>query len=250
MFTHCIVFNYGMVVLVHWGDCSIHNIGDENRMPNTAKMNLVYGDRVVAAEFTGMDLSAQRDMMRMLSKAFFEDLDRELGFDREIEKEIVESENKEEDVALQQTADVLGMEATDVDAMAKAFSILKTAEKPNIELLQRKVPRMLDGLDSRTYRFTGTGVPLYQAFYVCKCRHKGKHYIAQKTPYVNCHECGARQIVRPAAVGPFPHVDGFGNFFIAGNFKREDEKAEYFSQGNAGNEIEENVNSNGIRFAQ
>lgn len=222
-------------------------------MTNSSKMNLTYGERVVSAEFKGMDLIAQRDMMKMLSDAFFADLDREIGYDNEIveskAKEIESKVKEEENAAYEQTAAALGMESAEVKAYSAAYSVLSKVEKPNIEAMQRKIPPMLEGLDSRTYRFTGTGVPLYQVFYVCKCKHKGKHYIAQKTPYVNCHECGARQIVRPAAVGPFPHVDGFGNIFIAGAFKREDEKAAYFSQGIIGSDTAVQKNSNGILVA-
>jgi hypothetical protein len=71
----------------------------------------------------------------------------------------------------------------------------------------------------RTY----LGKKHYQLFYICPdCGHKGKHYISEGTPQVNCHEssCAALMNVRLATYQGLPHQDEYGNYYIAGDFKR------------------------------
>lgn len=68
------------------------------------------------------------------------------------------------------------------------------------------------------------GRPRYQTFYICPgCGHKDKHYLHNGTIYCNCHECGKRMRMREAVKGSLLEADTFGNFFVAGKFKREDE---------------------------
>lgn len=76
--------------------------------------------------------------------------------------------------------------------------------------------------------FSGTverdGRTLYQTFYICKeCNHKGKHFLEIGTIYCNCQECGKRMRIRTAVKDEKVAQDSFGNYFIAGKFKRADE---------------------------
>lgn len=76
--------------------------------------------------------------------------------------------------------------------------------------------------------FTGKvlkkGKVLYQAFYICPdCGHKGKHFIEAGSVYCNCKECGKRMRVREAVKDQHLTKDTFGNYFVAGKFKREEE---------------------------
>ena len=85
-------------------------------------------------------------------------------------------------------------------------------------------PFLLNGISPSTYR-KQNGRLYFQAYVICSdCRHKQKHYVERGTPFVNCHQCGKRNAVRPAKLGSFPHVDDFGNFYIGGTFKRADER--------------------------
>lgn len=68
------------------------------------------------------------------------------------------------------------------------------------------------------------GKSKYQTFYICTdCGHKGKHHLYNGTVYCNCKECGKRMRLREAVKDKHLEADSFGNFFIAGKFKREDE---------------------------
>ncbi|WP_160045689.1 hypothetical protein [Paenibacillus sp. USDA918EY] len=61
------------------------------------------------------------------------------------------------------------------------------------------------------------GVPHYRCRYWCKnpdCKNKGNQYIAENETSVECHNCGQKLKVRPAADGKLKR-DGWGNFFIA-----------------------------------
>lgn len=65
------------------------------------------------------------------------------------------------------------------------------------------------------------GEKRYQTFYRCpQCNNTGKHFLTKARVYCTCHECGKRMRVREAAVNGFPNQDEFGNYYIAGDFKR------------------------------
>lgn len=63
----------------------------------------------------------------------------------------------------------------------------------------------------------------FQAYYICKCGDRGKHYIERSQIHINCWNCGKRMQVRDAHIQGFPMKDDFGNTYIAGEFKRSDE---------------------------
>ena len=160
-----------------------------------------------------------------------------------IENEELENNSAESDRTAQKSPDSLPGDPDDnQQAMAEALAEYEKAEAEKLaaanifglgRLAEKTPPLMLDGLHPSTYRQQGGRLYL-QAFVVCTdCRHKDKHYIERGIPYVNCRECGKRNVIRPAAVGNFPHVDAFGNFYIGGAFKRADEREENFQAVNA-----------------
>lgn len=63
----------------------------------------------------------------------------------------------------------------------------------------------------------------YQVFYICDCGHKAKHYVDLGSIYVNCNSCGKRMRKREAVKDEYLKQDSFGNYFVAGKFKRSDE---------------------------
>ena len=115
-------------------------------------------------------------------------------------------------------------EAAEAEKKARAASFGLPGSGPAPRTRFMTPPILLDGLAPSTYRRQG-GRLYFQTYVICSdCRHKQKHYIERGTPFVNCHQCGKRNAVRPAKLGSFPHVDDFGNFYIGGTFKRADER--------------------------
>ncbi|MFB8425935.1 hypothetical protein ACFC4S_28375 [Priestia megaterium] len=76
---------------------------------------------------------------------------------------------------------------------------------------------------------TGNGFETtYQTYYICtndRCKNKGKHYIPEGQEYVTCHKKGCKKKlkVKPATSKGFPHKDRFGNYYVAGKYKPQDD---------------------------
>ncbi|MEN3781509.1 hypothetical protein [Priestia megaterium] len=75
------------------------------------------------------------------------------------------------------------------------------------------------------------GEERFQTFYRCtQCATKGKYFLPKGRIYCTCKECGKRMRIREAAANG--KQDEFGNYYIAGDFKRsmydkeQDEKFE------------------------
>jgi hypothetical protein len=70
--------------------------------------------------------------------------------------------------------------------------------------------------------------PHYKCRYICPCGNEGNHYVPINTVFVNCHTCGKQLKISPATQfgwvqkdkNPEIYRDEFGNFFVAGEFKR------------------------------
>ena len=70
------------------------------------------------------------------------------------------------------------------------------------------------------------GDVLYQTYYICTdCNHRGKHYIPKSQIYIDCHDCGKQLRTRSAVKDDLSleYQDKYGNYMIAGAFKRADE---------------------------
>ena len=59
-----------------------------------------------------------------------------------------------------------------------------------------------------------------QLWYICPCGNKGKYYISPTRTYISCHKCKEKMMVRLAnSLGP-DYQDEYGNYYIAGEFKK------------------------------
>ena len=71
------------------------------------------------------------------------------------------------------------------------------------------------------------GKECYQLYYICTdCGDKGKNFVWKGTKYTPCHNCKKRLSVRPATIEKGFIPDQFGNYYIAGDYYREDESIE------------------------
>ena len=111
-------------------------------------------------------------------------------------------------------------------AAASTFGLGRLGHVETIPLDGDGIP-----LTSRRHQF---GKTLFQTFIICEdCRSKEKHFVEKGTPFVNCKNCGKRNLIRPAALGNFPHVDNFNNIYIGGTFRRADEREQNFQAADA-----------------
>lgn len=86
-----------------------------------------------------------------------------------------------------------------------------------------------NGQDEMTKRFSVremNGKKLYQTYYICpKCGDRGKRFLEKGDIFVYCHKCEKRMRVRDAVAGTHgKKQDEYGNFFIAGKYKRPEER--------------------------
>lgn len=66
----------------------------------------------------------------------------------------------------------------------------------------------------------------FQLYYICpECGHKGKHFIHADQEYVTCHEHDIKMKVRQATHN-YLQPDEYGNYFIAGEFRKTLKDAE------------------------
>lgn len=73
--------------------------------------------------------------------------------------------------------------------------------------------------------FTNTkvrnGVTIYKCHYICpRCGNRGNKYVGEFEKTMNCHDCLQLMAVSTAVEDKPLEQDRFGNFFIAGEFKR------------------------------
>ena len=78
----------------------------------------------------------------------------------------------------------------------------------------------LDPVDLLNDEDTGTLYDKKQLWYICPCGNKGKHHIAPQRKYVTCHVCDEKMMVRPANESGPDYKDEYGNYFIAGEFRK------------------------------
>lgn len=67
------------------------------------------------------------------------------------------------------------------------------------------------------------GIKKYRVRVKCSCGREMNRYITPNEVQILCIDCGKFNQVRPATKEGFPNRDSWGNFFIAGEFKRDDE---------------------------
>lgn len=192
-------------------------------------LNLEHGDDTkISLEIKGIDNKGMEKIVKQVFSVFIKKIKEEKGKDEQNPDALVEkaymdlyckkiSENNEPEeksetkgvseptTPSQPNDDVIQLNSNDKDV--KKVDTPKTMEE------------LLEGVDPRTYRNHG-GVWRFQVYYICeKCRHKGRAFVEQR-PTFNCRECGYTMKLIPATDKPFPFNDEFGNFYVAGKYRR------------------------------
>lgn len=185
----------------------------------TTSINLVHGDDIkVELNISGID---QSDTKIILKKAF-------AMFMKSVSNSATHNSN--EDIienAFMETYAQLQLEQAKNDYSKKDMQPTESNEEIRVVRKSDSIKSMeelLKDIDPRTYR-NYNGVWRFQVYYICEsCHHKGKAYVEQR-PTFNCRECGYTMKLIPATDNPFPFNDEFGNFYVAGKYKKSSEHA-------------------------
>ena len=98
---------------------------------------------------------------------------------------------------------------------SKPARVAESATKPIIE----------DG--KKTYP---DGTETYQAFYICpSCKERKRIFVTPATKQTHCRGCNKKVEMRHAMTKGFPHRDGYGNYFVGGDFIREEERLAHYA---------------------
>ena len=206
------------------------------------KIQLDHEEIKINVELEGIETAQAQGLAKKIFNVFLESIhivnseSKNIIENNGIEKNSAESDRKENEpaAAAQVKPDPLDPEDNQ-QAVADALAAYEKAQaekiaKANMFGLGRlaqlhKTPLAgLDGIPSSAYR-NQFGKTLFQTFIICAdCHSKEKHFVERGTPFVNCKSCGKRNVIRPAALGNFPHIDNFNNIYIGGTFKRADER--------------------------
>lgn len=92
-------------------------------------------------------------------------------------------------------------------------------------ILKEQYEAALNEISVEQLTFSNTrqinGVTTYQCHYICpSCRHRANRYIKKFDRTVLCHKCYKTMQVESATHNGNLEQDIFGNYFIAGEFKR------------------------------
>lgn len=123
-------------------------------------------------------------------------------------------------------------EYKDIESGYQLFKqpMLETKEEPKIhaEPIEKVQPKpMINQFSPDKSIRTVNGRKHYQLFYRCPdCGKSGKHYITPGIPKVQCSDdkkgvgCSNWMNVRQATMVGFPNHDEWGNYYVAGDFKK------------------------------
>lgn len=205
-----------------------------------SKLHLTIGNKEVNVQLNGMDRINQIRTMKSILDGFIDELEREVVLEEQTTIEALEEKAAIEARQMIEVANTLGMDEDKFAQMACAYAkldpnsmerkLLKKkieAEKQKsivLDQTKHEITTTVEKDRGRTkYNTTISSLLKHQTYYICPdCRNKGKHYVTQGTPFVNCHSCGLEMTLKAAAPGPFPHQDEYGNSYIAGKFIRAD----------------------------
>lgn len=208
-----------------------------------SKLHLSIGNKEMNVQLNGMDRLHQIQSMKSLVIGFFDELEKEVTLE---EKAISEAQE------MRNVARALGLNEEQFHAISEAYSKLDPqnmerqvfhetliqSDSP-IELVTNQLPTPNQTKDEHRENEVKTTVEhnrgrtkinttinsllKHQTYYICPdCNNRGKHFVLQGTPFVNCHECGKEMTLKAAASGQFPHKDIYGNTYIAGKYIRSD----------------------------
>lgn len=155
-------------------------------------------------------------------------------------KEITEDQPIKEEIKDEPEMKEKDFSPIDLESGYQLFNepLLETKEEPKINAApveNVKTKPMIHPFSPKKSIQIKNGIKHYQLFYICSdCGKKGKHHITPGTPHINCHEpsCANIMMVRQATPRGILDHDEWGNYFIAGEFKRsmkdkEDEESYY-----------------------
>ncbi|MED4068559.1 hypothetical protein [Priestia megaterium] len=173
------------------------------------KLNLSDGDKNMQLEMVDYDKEMLKFVMNKISDVF-----------------ATSTQEKSEEDTLREGYQILASNKEGLHDPGSEFSVPFAEEKPKKELAAVKPL-----LQASTYQNTSTPIPTKssgikedgrkQLWYICgECDSKGKHYISSKRTYVTCHECPNEMPVRFADPRGEGYQDEFGNFYIAGEYKK------------------------------
>ena len=179
-----------------------------------------------------------------------EDLKR-IDAESHIHSELIEAK-REEMAALRETKKNLAtMDQTIVAQQSKPVAIPETSvakstldeSKPARITESATKPIIEDG--KKTYP---DGTETYQAFYICpSCKERKRIFVTPATKQTHCRGCNKKVEIRHAMKKGFPHRDGYGNYFVGGEFIREEDRMAHY----AGNPVSDALTKyNAERAAQ
>ena len=100
----------------------------------------------------------------------------------------------------------------------RQYGVEKPEPKQPLKQIQR--PIFEDGK-----KIWSDGTTTYQCFYVCPtCKDRGKQFVKTSSLETYCKSCSKRMKTKHATSKGFPNQDSFGNYFIAGDFVRVEDK--------------------------
>lgn len=172
------------------------------------EMKMDKGDKRVNIMMDGIDQNIQYEILKLIiSDLNISDLKDEVEKGTEMPEELLEKEFSNEDIRS-------GYQLFDEP-------LLETKEEPPLKQQTGSIKKKPYSI-AKSIRVK-MGVKHYQLFYICPdCGKKGKHYIKPGTPQVHCHEpsCSNVMMVRSASYNGFPEHDDWGNYYVAGDFRK------------------------------
>lgn len=108
------------------------------------------------------------------------------------------------------------------EAIAKKYGEDQEQPKPERKGIPERATRAVYEDGKKIYP---DGREAYQCYYICpKCRDKGKVFIPVNTKSAYCKACNKTMPAKFATSKGFPHRDDFGNYFVAGDFERVEDR--------------------------
>lgn len=106
------------------------------------------------------------------------------------------------------------------DLVAPSQTSKDETPEPKAQVKQILKPIYEDGK-----KIWADGTTTFQCYYVCpSCKDRGKQFVKSSSLTTYCKSCSKQMKVKHATSKGYPHQDTFGNYFIAGDFIRVEDK--------------------------
>lgn len=188
----------------------------------TGQLNIKIGDKEISLNLTGIDEAAQKGIIESSVAAFMKTLEKPRPIRtyklKERAQPVTYPEAEERMIVSDPPPVVYEVETRALEALKKnPPATEKDQSAANGDEKKLSVP--IGEKIARLQGFEQT----YQAYYICtnkRCKNRGKHYITKSYIEIHCHKCSTKMKVKKAVDGPGFKPDGFGNYFVAGDFVR------------------------------